>query len=1227
MKDTTGLYHSLALLLRVMSVESKYKLQSVQDALTKKDWAAGSPKPEEFTEVIIGGGNPTEKITYAPAWSKIVDEILVNASDHILRCVNEKLQLVDDISVIANTDMTEITVSNTGAGIPVCVHKEATKALDRGHDIYVVEFIFGELFQGSNTDKPEVTAENILETLIGGTNGIGAKATNSYSTEFTVRTFDATRQLYYEQKWTNGMRVCHPPTIKAAKDLPAAARKPFTEITFKPDYKGKFGTTMTKALATQYMRLIRTRVILLALYANFACARERVRPPTVRFNNVLLSSYKKTADVAKAIYPDAVRITGMLIPGEKKKTPYTIPWEVTIVITPVDKHIDNITIVNGMVTHDGGHIKRARAAIVGAVKNAIESKINESDMRKVTNNVNTHTFLVMCCQIPNPDWTGQRKDVVKQSAKVFDHYDVEQKFSKAIAKALVELVRDDITEKAAKKEAPTTVGKMIIPPDVYTPALGAGGKNWEHTALCLCEGSSALQNAKRGNLPREQYGFLSLQGVPMNARRESEVESTSDDSRQYATQSARLQKNRGWNMLQAIVGLDANNSYKVMSKLNYGVLIMIVDQDNDGKGNILGSFLSMFGKIWPNLIRRGYVKWFATPIIRAFPTRGKGRVAAFYNEHAYAEWAASKDAFPHRTRYFKGIGGHNDRETVSMFKNMENHLYTFTLDEKSETLFEVYFGADPNKRKRVLSRPIRILSFDEQKRIDDSLVISCSTHMTTDTDWYQRDNLERKLDHMIDGQNQAGRKILNSLIRISNRKDPLKVAQFAGSVAENEDYHHAETSLENSIFGRGFIAVGGKQLPFVRPFGGYGTRACGGHGHVSARYGHLLANAPLLKLLFPDEDYCLLEFHFTDGIRKEPKNFVPIVPLAVCESASLPSHGWALNLWARYLPDVIEHVRAMIANDNDGISSVLRPYAYRNVENPYTGEVCIIDGEEYSYGKYRRTANQIIITELPLRVWTDKYVADLQKKIGNGIVADVQNDDTNLALIHIIVTLEPGAYDVIAEKKTAHHDGIIEYFGLRKKLTSHINLMSPYTSVVEFQNYSDVVRAWYPYRKYIYYMRAERRIIVLELKSRYYQNIIRYIETANENRFAKRKISEMETYLKEHKYDMFHKKYVDNPGFTDNDEIYTKVFGPKANYNYLIDLTDRNKSEESLNRYKAKLSEIDAELEKTRRENSMGAFQGSYMWEEELNQLEILYYEGAATGWTFGDEDGYEYDE
>jgi DNA topoisomerase-2 len=97
-----------------------------------------------------------------------------------------------------------VRIYNNGPGIQVAVHQEASQKLNR--TVYAPSFVFGVLFQGSNRKRD-------ADSIIGGTNGLGAKLTNLFSTEFLVETVDGPRNLYFLQKWANHKNVEGDPII------------------------------------------------------------------------------------------------------------------------------------------------------------------------------------------------------------------------------------------------------------------------------------------------------------------------------------------------------------------------------------------------------------------------------------------------------------------------------------------------------------------------------------------------------------------------------------------------------------------------------------------------------------------------------------------------------------------------------------------------------------------------------------------------------------------------------------------------------------------------------------------------------------------------------------------------------------------------------------------------------------------------------------------------------
>ncbi|PNH00501.1 DNA topoisomerase 2, partial [Tetrabaena socialis] len=187
-------------------------------------------------------------VNYVPGLFKVADEIIMNAVDHSVRLkrqrgvssadVLDKHHPVKRICVSINKETGVISVENDGDGIPVQLHAE--------EGVHVPELIFGHMLTSANYD------DSAEERTIGGQNGIGAKACNIFSKWFEVETVDASRKKVYTQRFHDNMSITDVPTIKNS------SKKPYTRVTFLPDYK-RFGIP-TDALDDDMYALLLRRV-------------------------------------------------------------------------------------------------------------------------------------------------------------------------------------------------------------------------------------------------------------------------------------------------------------------------------------------------------------------------------------------------------------------------------------------------------------------------------------------------------------------------------------------------------------------------------------------------------------------------------------------------------------------------------------------------------------------------------------------------------------------------------------------------------------------------------------------------------------------------------------------------------------------------------------------------------------------------------------------------------
>lgn len=1201
-----------------MSVEELYPWMSAEDSIREKNWAAGSLKPSDNLAYIFTlreGSDPActsmierylvepQKLVYSQMLIKIVDETLVNASDHMIRCTGDKYP-VTQISMTFDRSG-RICVTNNGRGFAVVEHKQATAMLK--HPVYLPEMFLGCAFQGSNRKKD-------ADSIIGGTNGLGGKITNIHSHEFVVDTVDPDRQLHYRQRWQNGMRICHPPVITPCVQMPRDKAQPHTTIEFVPNYES-MGWKLTDGKLSEadfamLVNILRTRMVHTAAYCHYG-ARPKKGGLSIWFNNELLRFYS-AQDILQCMFPSCNVYSGMTTGGKQT-------WDVAICATAAPS-IAELSIVNGIVVGAGKHI----TALTDELANACDDKfkkLSETEQKHARKFMRDNMFLLVNSKIGDPEWQSQSKDVLVGNIKLFRPYKLP---TKLISQFLADIAehRDEAlgTTKAKKTRAVTY--------DKYTPAELAGTSRASECMLLVFEGDSAM-NGSRGGIAKNKLnstiGMICSGGVPPNARRDSTVMQTA--AGQYVKMSDMLANNKFFEALLHVCGLNTSYRYdpatgpqykKEMKQLRYGCLVAMVDQDLDGKGNILGSLLSTFHHWWPNLLKAGFVKWASTPIIRAYPLT-RGSILSFETQIEYEEWAKRNDTSRYHIKYYKGLGGHDSNEMAHMFSQFKKQLYTFTCDDAAAKSFHIYYGDESQERKNVLVTPARVLTSSEHQTQLTTRTIPVSTHLHVETKAYQLDNLERKLDHAIDGLNQSGRKIVDGMIKaFRDTKVPKKVAVLAGFISEKCNYHHGEASLCDSITRRGFLCAGGAVIPDPVPFGQFGTIIKGGKDASASRYIFGGPN-PIKPMLFRPEHYDLLPFTVEEGSTYEPDYFTPIVPMAICEGSHMPAHGWKIDTYPRDMDAVIANVRLMIKVP-DARPRYMPPCTWKGAPYEWKGSIRMVGSIEYSVGKYHATNHQSIrITALPFLTWVGPYIKRMTELAAEdpSVIEEIINSSGDNTC-DITIQLRPGAYATLNQYATTHFDGVEEYFKLRDSMSPQINFMYN-DAVVSLQAYEEVFKLWFPRVRQMYIDSQERQIILAELHVEMYSSICRYIRERLQ--LGTKTLKEMTEILTKGQYPKFNKAHLSTPGTIPNAQLRTYVTSTDATYMYLLQMSDFKKSNEHLEKYQEKLEKYKLRLETLIRESKIGEFSGAYQWLKDLDEFEATYHEGMRTAWKFGQTD------
>ena len=1152
-----------------------------------------------------------DNIKFAPAWYKIVDEIVVNAVDQYVNFPKK----VNTIKIDFNHKNGVIKIYNNGPSIGIY----ETKNL-QGIKMYAPQLIASEFLSGDNLDD--------TDRITGGTNGAGLKLTNAFSEYLTLKTVDMKVKKYYEQTFKNRLLVINEPIIRKLNNNETES---YTEIEFLPCYT-VFGYTdgYTPNLAKDLYKLILSRAYQVAAFTdiNIYCNND-----LIKFSHI----HKNIFYNFSSMFINDTDIYNTLITSSDE-TFKKYPWE--ICIGPSDGKFRQVSLINGINVYEGGsHIDHIQNIIVENLKSRVEKLIKKTKNKFNSNFIINNLFIFIKGTIVNTQFSSQIKSKVNDPIEKFLSYKFKPKDYNEIWVLLEPYIMALFLDKYKDKKKNRVLRSAINVPKCIDAKFAGHKTKWEQCTLIICEGDSAMGTVHEGitnkstGLSYDIYGTFSIQGVPMNARKEISIYLDKLGNKSIIRNS-KLQKNERFASLVKVLGLDYEKSYDTTDEgnneyntLRYSKITGAVDQDDDGKGNIFGLLINFFMLFWPNLVKRGFITRFNTPIIRAYPKNKNKYVEEFVSLKTYSNWIIEKyngnndklcsDYF---IKYYKGLGSHKKLEIPQMFKNFEDRLCQYNVDKDAMNKLETYFGNNTDLRKVALSTAIT-----HEETLGN--IINITEQLDRDLKAYQRDNILRKLPHLMDGSVPSRRKVIFTARQIfANTNSEMKVNAFVNETSKNTHYHHGESSLASTVTKMAQEFPGSRNLPFLRPLGQFGTRSNGGKDSADPRYTFTQLNKRLCFAVFPKEDDFLLKYTFDDGERCEPLYYMPIVPLSILENMEIPATGWKIKLWARDWLDVFKNVRNLI-NKKIKKAKPMKVWLKDNI-----GDIRPYKGQLYSVGKYEydKKKNIIVVNELPLGKYSSSFIGDYSSDDMKQLCHRPQfkgkpEDRTNDDAVHITFHLTKTGWDEISSNYGNDvFDCVEDFMNLRTSLDDNINMIDEQGNVVEFKNYENVIDHWFPLRKQLYADRIDRHIILIKLMMIYLKNIINF--TINHQKYnitPKTKEEDVDKILIQNKFDTFNSALLHNPKYTsvaDLEKLIINNTTENTSYDYLIRLSYRDMIEDACKKRENQLKDLDEKLKDLLADSNESAntFKGKNTWLKELNELENTIKEGIESGWSYG---------
>ena len=538
-------------------------------------------------------------------------------------------------------------------------------------DNSIDEFIMGA---GKQIDTGGKYGSDAFKKTVG-MNGVGVKAVNMLSSEFTARsvrdgearTVTFSKGLEVSDKWESGVHEKNGTFISYRVD-----EEIFGEYAYNLEYVEQ------KIRNYSYLNL--------GLTLNFNGKSYVSRNGLLDLVNDNLTE--------EPLYPP-IHLTGD---------------DIEVVITHGTGYGESYdSFVNGQHTiHGGTHQVALRAAVAKTVKEFYHKDYDPSDIR-------TSIMAAISVKVSNPVFENQQKTkfgsreiepgvsvnafVGDFLAKHLDDYlHKHPETAQILQKKIVENEKERKAISGIQKKARETAKKVSLNNKKLRDCkIHRTDKNElaEQSMIFITEGNSASGSITKSRDVRTQAVF-SLRGKPLNC---------------YGLTKKVVYENEEFNLLQAALNIEED-----MDNLRYNKVVIATDADVDGM-HIRLLMMTFFLQFFPEVIRQGHLFVLQTPLFRV---RNKKETIYCYSEEERLKAVGRCGANAEITR-FKGLGEISPDEFREFIgENMRLDKVRITKDDPIHDLLEFYMGKNTYERQGFIIDNLRI----EEDLIEQDLAIN-----------------------------------------------------------------------------------------------------------------------------------------------------------------------------------------------------------------------------------------------------------------------------------------------------------------------------------------------------------------------------------------------------------------------------------------------------------------------------------------------------------------------
>ena len=588
---------------------------------------------------VVGDGSQPDEALYV-----LIKEVVDNSIDEFIMGAGRQI----DITLVDNV----VTVRDYGRGIPLKSLAAAVGQMNTGGKY------------GGDAFKKTV-----------GLNGVGVKAVNMLSEEFTARsvrdgearTVTFAKGLEVSDRWESGVN-----------------EKNGTFISYRVD-KEIFGEY---AYNLEYVE----QKIRNYSYLNLGL--------TLNFNGKSYVSKHGLLDLVNDNMTEDPLYPPIHLTGE----------DIEVVITHGTGYGESYdSFVNGQHTTQGGtHQTALRAAVAKTVKEFYHKDYDPSDIR-------TSIIAAISIKVADPIFENQMKTkygskevepgvsvnnfVADFLTKHLDDYlHKHAETAQILQRKIVENEKERKAISGIQKKARETARKVSLNNKKLRDCkIHRTDRNElaEQSMIFITEGNSASGSITKSRDVRTQAVF-SLRGKPLNC---------------YGLTKKVVYENEEFNLLQAALNIEED-----MDNLRYNKVIIATDADVDGM-HIRLLMMTFFLQFFPDVIRGGHLFVLQTPLFRV---RNKKETLYCYSEEERLKAVARCGANAEITR-FKGLGEISPDEFREFIgDNIRLDKVRITKDDPIHDLLEFYMGKNTYERQGFIIDNLRI----EEDIVEQDLAIN-----------------------------------------------------------------------------------------------------------------------------------------------------------------------------------------------------------------------------------------------------------------------------------------------------------------------------------------------------------------------------------------------------------------------------------------------------------------------------------------------------------------------